>query len=62
MFKNDVRYRDRIAHVETIPARKASYKKVDNLNPKIVDYLKSKMLNYININQKLMRPFKMMKM
>ena len=40
MFKNDVRYRDRIAHVETIPARKASYKKVDNLNPKIVDYLK----------------------
>lgn len=42
MFKNDVRYRDRIAHVETIPARKASYKKVDNLNPKIVDYLKSK--------------------
>ncbi|ATZ59566.1 DEAD/DEAH box helicase [Methanobrevibacter smithii] len=42
MFKNDVRYRDRITHVETIPARKASYKKVDNLNPKIVDYLKSK--------------------
>ncbi|WP_303999054.1 DEAD/DEAH box helicase [Methanobrevibacter smithii] len=42
MFKNDVRYRDRIAHVETIPARKASYKKVENLNPKIVDYLKSK--------------------
>lgn len=42
MFKNDVRYRDRIAHVETIPARKANYKKVDNLNPKIVDYLKSK--------------------
>ena len=42
MFKKDVRYRDRIAHVETIPARKASYKKVDNLNPKIVDYLKSK--------------------
>ncbi len=42
MFKNDVRYRDRIAHVETIPARKASYKKVENLNPKIVDYLKYK--------------------
>ena len=42
MFKNDVRYRDNIAHVETIPAKKASFKKVDNLNEKIVKYLDSK--------------------
>ena len=42
MFKNDVRYRDNIAHVETIPAKKASFKKVDNLNEKIIGYLKSK--------------------
>lgn len=34
MFKNDVRYRDNIAHVETIPAKKASFKKVDNLMKK----------------------------
>ena len=42
MFKNDVRYRDNIAHVETIPAKKASFKKVDNLNEKIIDYLQSR--------------------
>ena len=42
MFKNDVRYRENIAHIETIPAKKPSFKKVDNLNQKIVDYLDSK--------------------
>ena len=42
MFKNDVRYRDNIAHVETLPAKKASFKKVDNLNEKIIKYLDSK--------------------
>lgn len=42
MFKNDVRYRDNIAHVETIPAKEASFKKVSNLNEKIVEYLDSK--------------------
>ena len=42
MFKNDVRYRDNIAHVETIPAKNASYKKVDSLDEKIVEYLDSK--------------------
>lgn len=42
MFKNDVRYRENIAHIETIPAKKASFKKVDNLNEKIIDYLDSK--------------------
>ena len=42
MFKNDVRYRDNIAHVETIPAKKASFKKVDNLNEKIIRYLDSR--------------------
>ncbi|MBE6508812.1 MAG: DEAD/DEAH box helicase [Methanobrevibacter sp.] len=42
MFKNDVRYRENIAHIETIPAKKASFKKVDNLNDRIIDYLDSK--------------------
>ena len=42
MFKNDVRFRDNIAHVETIPAKNASFKKIDNLNDNIVDYLESK--------------------
>lgn len=42
MFKNDVRFRDNIAHVETIPAKKANFKKVDNLNEKIIRYLDSK--------------------
>ena len=42
MFKNDVRYRENIAHIETIPAKKASFKKVDNLNERIIDYLDSK--------------------
>ncbi len=41
-FKNDVRFRDYIAHVETIPAKKASFKKIPDLNDKIVDYLDSK--------------------
>lgn len=42
MFKNDVRFRDNIAHVETIPAKKANFKKVDNLNENIIRYLDSK--------------------
>ena len=42
MFKNDVRYRENIAHIETLPARNANFKKVDNLNERIVDYLSSK--------------------
>ena len=41
-FKNDVRFRDHIAHVETIPAKKASFKKIPDLNDTIVDYLDSK--------------------
>ncbi len=40
-FKNDVRFRDYIAHVETIPAKEASFKKIPDLNSKIVDYLDS---------------------
>lgn len=28
MFKNDVRYRDNIAHVETLPAKKLVLKKL----------------------------------
>ena len=42
MFKNDVRYRENIAYIETIPAKNASFKKVENLNEKIVEYLSSK--------------------
>lgn len=38
-FKNDVRFRDYIAHVETIPAKKASFKKIPDLNDKIIEYL-----------------------
>ena len=41
MFKNDVRYRDNIAHVETIPAKEASFKKVENLDERIIRYLES---------------------
>ena len=42
MFKNDVRYRENIAHIETIPAKRPSFQKADNLNKKIIDYLDSK--------------------
>ena len=38
-FKNHIRFRRKIEHVETIPAKEASYKKVDNLEKKILDYL-----------------------
>ena len=41
-FKNDIRYRDKIVHVETIPSKKAKYKKIVNLNGRIIDYLESK--------------------
>ena len=41
-FKNDVRFRENIAHIETIPAKKSSFKKVNDLNENIVDYLDSK--------------------
>lgn len=41
-FKNDIRFRKKIEHVETIPAKEASYKKVDKLEKKILDYLDEK--------------------
>ena len=44
MFKNSVNYRENIAHIETIPAKKASFKKVDKLNDKIVSYLDFKQI------------------
>ena len=47
-FKNDVRFRDHIAHVETIPAKKASFKKIPDLNDTIVDYLDSKDIKLYN--------------
>jgi len=48
MFKNDVRYRDNIAHVETIPAKEASFKKVAKLNEKIIRYLDSRDVKLYN--------------
>ena len=47
-FKNDVRFRDHIAYVETIPAKKASFKKVQDLNDKIVDYLDANEIKLYN--------------
>ena len=41
-FKEDIRFRDKIAHIETIPAKEGSYQKVANLNEKIVKYLDEK--------------------
>ena len=41
-FKNDIRFRKKIEHVETIPAKEASYKKVDKLEKKILGYLEEK--------------------
>lgn len=41
-FKNDIRFRKKIAHVETIPAKKGSYSEIANLDDKIKDYLKNK--------------------
>ena len=38
-FKNDIRFRRKIEHVETIPSKEASYKKVDKLEKKILKYL-----------------------
>ena len=41
-FKNDIRFRKKIEHVETIPAKEASYKKVDKLEKKILCYLEER--------------------
>ena len=41
-FKNDIRFKRKIEHVETIPGKKASYKKVDVLNKRILKYLEEK--------------------
>ncbi|MDL2270861.1 DEAD/DEAH box helicase [Methanobrevibacter sp. OttesenSCG-928-I08] len=38
-FKNDIRFKDKIAHVETIPSKKATYKKISNLNEDLENYL-----------------------
>lgn len=38
-FKNDIRFRDKIAHIETIPSKEAKYKKANNLSKKLEDYL-----------------------
>ncbi len=41
-FKNNIRFRKKIEHVETIPAKEASYKKVDKLEKKILCYLEER--------------------
>ncbi|MCL2116320.1 MAG: DEAD/DEAH box helicase [Methanobrevibacter sp.] len=41
-FKNDIRFKKKIAHVETIPSKKANYKKIDNLDESILNYLKKR--------------------
>lgn len=38
-FKNDIRFRDKIEHIETFKPRDASYKKVNNLSKPISNYL-----------------------
>ncbi len=40
-FKNDIRFRDHIAYIKTIPAKKATFKKIPELNDRIVEYLDS---------------------
>ena len=42
MFKNDVKYRENIAYIQTIPAKKASFKKVEDIDECIVQYLDNK--------------------
>ncbi|KZX12801.1 DEAD/DEAH box helicase [Methanobrevibacter curvatus] len=41
-FKNDIRFKKKIVHVETIPPRKAKYKNIDLKSEKIKNYLKNK--------------------
>ena len=41
-FKNDIRFRRKIEHVETIPSKEANYKKVDNLEKKLLKYLEDR--------------------
>lgn len=38
-FKNDIRFRHKIAHIEKIPGKKAIYMNLDEVNPKIAKYL-----------------------
>ncbi|MGL6298285.1 MAG: DEAD/DEAH box helicase, partial [Methanobacteriaceae archaeon] len=38
-FKEDIRFKHRIAHIETIPPRKAKYEKVEGLSENIINYL-----------------------
>ncbi|MDP1552722.1 MAG: DEAD/DEAH box helicase [Methanobacteriaceae archaeon] len=38
-LKNDIRYRDKVEHVESLPARKAHYEEVKNLPDNIIQYL-----------------------
>ncbi len=41
-FKNDVRFKDHIAYIEKIPAKKARFKKIPDLDSQIIRYLDEK--------------------
>jgi DEAD/DEAH box helicase domain-containing protein len=41
-FKNDVRFKDKIAYIKTIPPKKGKYKKITNINKVLKDYLNKK--------------------
>ncbi|MDR0900338.1 MAG: DEAD/DEAH box helicase, partial [Methanobrevibacter sp.] len=41
-FKNDIRFRHKIAHIETIEGKEANYKKIENIDEKIAKYLEKK--------------------
>ena len=51
LFKNDVRFRENIAHIETIPAKKASFKKVDDLSKKMSGCLKMEEITKENLTE-----------
>ena len=44
-FKEDIRFKNKIEYIETIPAHKASFKKVDGLHESILDYLSRKKIS-----------------
>ncbi|MBZ9570907.1 DEAD/DEAH box helicase [Methanobrevibacter sp. TMH8] len=41
-FKNDIRFRQKIAHIETIPGKKAIYRELTHPHQKIANYLENK--------------------
>lgn len=41
-FKKDIRFKNKIEHIETIKGQKAEYEYVEDLNPEIIEYLANK--------------------